>query len=98
MIITKGCRYSLVSIVLLLLTLGACSGSSNADTAWLLGQWELSHNPENDDEDVLVFERDGKFHVQTVDGRTLPGQYVVEGGLQAEDRDSVAGKGGRNQF
>lgn len=78
MSVTKVRRYAVFPLMLLLLFLGACSGSGNVDAAWLIGKWELSHNPENDDEDILVFNRDGKFHIETVDGRTLPGQYVVE--------------------
>ena len=73
-------RYVVLPFLLLLLAVGGCSGhDSEAETAWLIGSWTLSHNPENDDEDILVFDRGGKLQIKTVDGRTLPGQYVLEG-------------------
>lgn len=62
-----------------LICCSACSGGRNAEVAWLVGSWELTHNPEHDDEDVLVFDDDGNVRIQTVDGRTLQGQYLLEG-------------------
>lgn len=59
----------------------ACSGSNNtAEVGWLHGTWQVSHNPENDDEDDMVFMADGKVLIKSKQG-DLKGYYAVEGRL-----------------
>lgn len=64
---------------LMALTLSACSYTSDAkDAVWLHGLWELTHNPEKDSADKLLFKDDGTVVVQTEDGREIPGKYLIE--------------------
>ncbi len=62
---------------IVLVLLAACSASTDSGNDWLLGQWELAYNPENDDEDVLLFHEDGRVVIQTVDGREINGRYRI---------------------
>lgn len=63
----------------MLACLSGCSYSSGAKEAvWLHGTWELTHNPDNDSSDTLVFKDDGTVTVQTEDGRQIPGKYLVD--------------------
>lgn len=56
-----------------------CGGDDAAgQQAWLHGTWELAFNPDQDDEDVLIFREDGTVEIRTVDGRTISGKYRVE--------------------
>ncbi len=69
------CGAGVLGVMLVLLT--ACSGGMESEHDWLLGQWELAYNPENDDEDVLLFHEDGRVVIQTVDGREINGRYRI---------------------
>ncbi len=56
----------------------ACSDiSGSRDAVWLYGVWELTHNPDHDDSDTLVFKDDGTVKVQTEDGREIDGKYAI---------------------
>jgi translation initiation factor IF-1 len=56
----------------------ACSDmSGSGDAAWLYGVWELTHNPDHDDSDTLVFKDDGTVKVQTEDGREIHGKFAI---------------------
>ena len=71
-------RYGIrkITVLLALLILVACGA---ADTpAWLMGRWQLSYNPGNDDSDVLVFLPGGRVNIETVDGRTLEGHFQID--------------------
>lgn len=65
-----------VSGLLLILMLAACAGSETP--AWLLGRWQVSYNPNNDDSDVLVFLPGSRVNIETEDGRTLEGRYQIK--------------------
>ena len=68
-----------LSACLLLACLTACSYTSGAkDAVWLHGAWVLTHNPEKDSADKLLFKDDGTVVVQTEDGREIPGKYLIE--------------------
>lgn len=68
---------SIVLAVAVLVALAGCGGEAGSEQDWLLGRWELAYNPENDDEDVILFREDGSVVIQTVDGREINGQYRV---------------------
>ena len=38
----------------------------------------MTHNPDNDSADKLIFKDDGTVVVQTEDGREIPGKYLIE--------------------
>ena len=64
---------------LMIVILSACTYTSGAKEAvWLHGVWELTHNPDNDSADKLIFKDDGTVVVQTEDGREIPGKYLIE--------------------
>lgn len=71
-------RYPLLLMMLLTLVLVACSGTTPEAAPWLLGRWQVSYNPNNDDNDVMVFQPDAMVTIETEDGRTLPGQYQIK--------------------
>jgi len=57
----------------------ACSYTSGSkDAVWLHGVWELTHNPDKDDEDKLDFKDDGTVIVRTEDGREIHGKYLID--------------------
>ena len=59
--------------------LSGCSDSSGAKEAlWLHGVWDLTHNPEHDSSDTLVFKDDGTVTVQTEDERQITGKYLID--------------------
>lgn len=67
--------------VLSFIFLSACSGANNgAESAWIHGTWEVTHNPKNDDDDDIEFLPDGKVIIKTQQG-DLQGYYAVEGRL-----------------
>ncbi|MFQ5470901.1 MAG: hypothetical protein ACE5EH_11445 [Gammaproteobacteria bacterium] len=59
---------------------------------WLEGKWELTHNPENDDEDVLEFRFPNVVKIYSENGRIIVGEYLIEGNkvvitLRSQRRD-----------
>lgn len=79
----KTMTYKIICVVfaLCLAVLSACSGADNAAQAsWLHGTWEVTHNPQNDDEDDIEFMADGKVLIKTAQG-DLEGYYALEGRL-----------------
>lgn len=75
------CRLFIAICIAALSLLAACSGADNAAKAtWLHGTWQLSHNPQNDDEDDMVFSSDGKVVILTQRGE-VTGEYAVEGSV-----------------
>jgi len=67
---------------LILACLTACSYTSGAkDAVWLHGVWELTHNPDKDAADNLLFKDDGTVVVHTEDGREIPGKYLIDENL-----------------
>ena len=70
--------FAWIVVCLAIVFLSACSDMwGGNDAVWLHGKWELTHNPEKDDSDVLVFKDDGTVTVQTEDGREISGKYLV---------------------
>jgi len=66
-------------VCLMVVAMSACSGMGcDNDAVWLHGTWELTHNPDKDDSDILVFKDDGTVTVKTEDGREIPGKYLVD--------------------
>lgn len=71
-------RHLAVFVVAIFL-LAACSGADDAKNAtWLHGTWQVTHNPQSDDEDDMVFRDDGKVVIITQHG-DLEGEYAVAG-------------------
>ena len=67
------------SACLIIAGLTACSYNSGArDAVWLHGVRELTHNPDKDSADNLLFKDDGTVVVQTEDGRAIPGKYLID--------------------
>ncbi len=67
----------LILIFGIALSLLACGGEQ-ARHEWLHGDWALTHNPQNDSEDSLRFERSGKVSVLVSSGgRNIHGRYHV---------------------
>ena len=69
--------FAVIATLLLAAVLGGCADDS--DRNWLVGSWELAYNPAEDDEDVLVFHKDGSMEIQTIDGRKVTGRYQIDG-------------------
>jgi len=66
-----------------MVTIAGCSDGNKQGTSWLLGKWELAHNPENDDEDVLIFDSDDTVTVLAEKGGKIQGTYqYLEGKLK----------------
>jgi len=65
--------------VIFLLTMAGCTENSSQDASWLLGKWELAHNPEGDDEDVLIFDSDDTVTVLAEKGGKIQGDYTFDG-------------------
>ncbi len=65
--------------VILLLSMFGCTEETNKDTSWVLGKWELAHNPTNDDEDVLIFDSDDSVTVLAEKGGKIQGGYFFTG-------------------
>ncbi len=49
-----------------------------ADNDWLVGKWELYHDPDGDEKDWVEFTPNGKAISTTSDGRSIAGEYVVK--------------------
>ncbi len=76
---------SYIRIVMLYMVLfsfvSGCSTDDDAEeAAWLHGVWQLSYNPDNDDEDELVFKPDGQLVILTQHGQ-IQGEYALDGDL-----------------
>lgn len=71
----------LLAISLLLLVGGCENGGGEQDGSWVLGKWEVAHNPENDDEDILIFDSDDTVTVLAEKGGKLEGSYTIAGNL-----------------
>lgn len=69
----------LIAVMMLAIVSGCESGGEKQDLSWVLGKWELAHNPENDDEDVLIFDSDDSVTVLAEKGGKLEGNYAVTG-------------------
>ncbi len=50
-----------------------------ADNDWLIGKWELYHDPDGDEKDWIEFTTDGKAVSTVADGRSIHGEYVIKG-------------------
>lgn len=70
-----------LSFAWLLMVLTACSQAPTPadgdDNAWLLGTWELTHDPDQNPTDWLVFAADGQLTVKAPDGREFNGRYEL---------------------
>ncbi len=65
--------------VILLLSIFGCASETNQDTSWVLGKWVLGHNPEGDNEDVLIFDSDDSVTVLAENGGKIQGGYLLTG-------------------
>jgi len=74
----QGLRWLLAAIFFVSLT--GCFEEEKVDTSWVLGTWELAHNPENDDNDKLVFDSDQSVTVLAEKGGKLQGSYQYASG------------------
>jgi hypothetical protein len=63
--------------VALVLALGAAAGA--ADEGWLLGRWDLTHDPDGNPKGGFEFSSDGRVVAITPDGHRFGGRYVVSG-------------------
>lgn len=74
----KNAAYLIIST--LIVCLSACSSLSDSeDAAWLHGVWQLTHNPDKDTSDKLLFREDGTVMVQTEDNQEIHGKYLING-------------------
>ncbi len=61
-----------------LATLALLAGPAvSAEHDWLLGRWELTHDPEGNAKDWLEFHADGRAFSIAPSGRRVPGEYTV---------------------
>lgn len=67
-----------VFVLLLAVTVLFACASPQTTPEWLSGQWQLSHNPANEDEDVFYFKDDGKFEIHTEKGERFSGRYMLK--------------------
>lgn len=58
---------------------------------WLLGRWELTHDPQGDAKDWLEFHADGRAVSVAPSGRRIPGEYTLAEG-EVRIVYSVAGR------
>jgi hypothetical protein len=74
-------RLTAAALALLFVAMASACGSGDDPGAqqWLHGTWELTFNPDRDDEDNLVFDEDGVVRILTADNRVLDGRYQVSG-------------------
>ena len=77
----QGLRWLLAAVFFV--SLSGCFGEEKVNTSWLLGTWELTHNPEKDDQDKLVFDADDSVTVLAEKVGELQGSYqYVDGKLK----------------
>jgi len=74
----QGLRWLLAAIFFV--SLSGCFEEEKEDTSWVLGTWQLTHNPENDDNDRLVFDSDKTVTVLAEKGGKLAGRYQYADG------------------
>ena len=74
----QGLRWLLAAIFFVSLT--GCFEEEKVDTSWVLGTWTLAHNPENDDNDKLVFDSDQSVTILAEKGGKLQGGYQYADG------------------
>jgi len=65
----------------LLLTLFVCWAlpAQAAQPNWIVGKWELSHDPDGGKKDWLEFTRDGKAYGISAEGVRIPGIFQIKG-------------------
>jgi hypothetical protein len=68
-----------VLILLSLMCFWQAAPAVAADNHWLIGKWELFHDPDGDEKDWIEFTADGKAVSYVADGRSIHGEYVVKG-------------------
>jgi len=61
-----------------LILLGCSGGAQQTTPPWLLGRWQLSYNPQQDDNDILLFSQGGKVRIETEAGRSLNGHFLIQ--------------------
>ena len=68
-------------LVLLLLILIACWAlpAQAGDGNWIVGKWELSHDPDGGKKDWLEFTQDGRAYGTSPEGVRIPGIFQVKG-------------------
>ncbi len=68
-----------ISVLLLTVAfLAGCSDEGQSTPGWLKGDWVLSHNPQNDDNDMLRFLDDGVIEIVTEKGDVIRGHFIVK--------------------
>lgn len=68
-------RWSLAVTLALLLT--SVVTASAADQAWLLGRWEMTHDPDGGPRDSLEFTTDGHVTSTKPNGQQVIGRYTA---------------------
>jgi hypothetical protein len=72
-------RRTMVAFLVTALALGAIPALA-AEPGWLLGRWELTHDPQSDAKDWLEFHPDGRAVSIAPSGRRIPGEYTLAEG------------------
>jgi hypothetical protein len=69
----------IIPLIGLLLILGVSSASQAQDNSWLLGNWLLTYDPDNDTQDMLTFKQGGEFVTTEVGtDRQVKGVYFLK--------------------
>jgi len=63
--------------VALALLLMSAAVSSATDQAWLLGRWEMTHDPDGGPKDWLEFATDGRVTSTKPGGQRVTGRYLA---------------------
>lgn len=71
-------RLTLAVLTTLVVLLAPSAFAASPD--WLLGRWELTHDPEGNPKDWLEFHPDGRAFSIAPSGRRVPGEYTVGNG------------------
>lgn len=69
--------FAYISLILCLLLLSACSQDTETPF-WLLGRWQVVFNPNHQDKDDLIFHQNGKVSIETEEGTTLHGYFLIK--------------------
>lgn len=64
-------------VVVVLWAVWSPAPSLAADATWLVGKWELSHDPDGSEKDWLEFTKNGEVFSISPNGRRVPGRYAV---------------------
>ena len=67
----------LVAFIVILAAMSFSTQLFAAENSWLVGKWELVHDPDGSEKDWLEFTADGKAFSIAADGKRMPGQYVI---------------------